>query len=366
MGSMALDFQQARAFFLEGVAAYEAGRLPEAERKFAAALALAPGRPSVLGNLGAVRLKLGRAEEALPLLQEALAQEPGDAETLGHCGAALAELGRTAEALAHFDRALAADARSPALWILRGNALKELGRPQEAAQSFREALARGGDPELLRYYLAGLQAGEAPQRPPSHYVEALFDGYAGEFDTHLVQTLRYDAPRVLAQRLASQGRRWRHALDLGCGTGLCGPFLREVADRVTGVDLSSKMLEKARALGAYDALVQGDVAAFLAQAEESFDLVVAADVFIYVGALDEVFRLVAQRMPAGGSFCFTVEESRGAELELRSSLRYAHSEAGIRRLAQRHGFVVTALEKRAVREDQRVPIPGVFVWMEKG
>ncbi|HET8746671.1 MAG TPA: tetratricopeptide repeat protein, partial [Ramlibacter sp.] len=310
---MAVDFEQARAFFAEGVAAYEAGRLADAERQFAAALALAPGRPSVLSNLGAVRLKLGRPGEALPLLQEALAQEPANAESLGHCGTALAELGRTREALDHFDRALAADARSPALWTLRGNALKELGRAQEAAQSFREALARGGDPELLRYYLAGIEGGDAPPRPPVQYVEALFDGYAAQFDEHLVQTLRYDAPRVLTERLAASGQRWRHALDLGCGTGLCGPFLRAMADRVTGVDLSTRMLEKAGALGLYDALVQGDVVDFLAQSQDVFDLVVAADVFIYVGAVDEVFRLLAQRMPGGGSFCFTVEESQGAE-----------------------------------------------------
>jgi predicted TPR repeat methyltransferase len=358
-------FEQARALFLEGVAHYGAGRLHHAERDFAAALSLMPGRPSVLSNLGAVRLKLGRAEEALDLLQEALAQEPGNPETLGHCGSALAELGRTEEALAHFDRALAGDDRSPALWILRGNALKELGRGPEAAQSFREALARGGDPELLGYYLAGLAAGEAPQRPPSHYVEALFDGYASQFDQHLVQALRYDAPRVLTARLAEAGRRWNHALDLGCGTGLCGPFLSELADRVTGVDLSANMLEKARVLGVYDELLQGDVVAFLSASRESFDLVVAADVFVYVGALDEVFRLLGERMPAGGSFAFTVEEAQAGEVELRASLRYAHSEAYVRRLAQEHGFRNAAMERRPVREDQRVPIPGLFCWLEK-
>ncbi|MBL0428352.1 tetratricopeptide repeat protein [Ramlibacter alkalitolerans] len=362
---MAVDFEQARAFFLRGVAACEAGRLPEAERDFAAALSMAPGRPSVLSNLGAVRLKLGRAQEALELLREALQHEPENPETLGHCGTALAELGRTGEALAHFDRALAVDPRPPALWTLRGNALRELGRGPEAAQSFREALARGGDTELLGYYLAGLEAGAPPPRAPAHYVEALFDGYAAQFDAHLVQTLHYDAPQVLIARLAAAGRRWRNALDLGCGTGLCGPLLRALADRVTGVDLSANMLEKARGTGAYDALVQADVVAFLAQASESFDLVVAADVFIYVGALDEVFALLAQRMPAGAGFCFTVEASSGPELELRSSLRYAHSEAGLRRLAQQHGFRIAALEQRPVRQEQRVPIAGLFAWLEK-
>jgi predicted TPR repeat methyltransferase len=365
MSSMALDFEQARSFFLEGVAHYEAGRLPEAERKFAAALALAPGRASVLGNLGAVRLKLGRVEDAVSLLQQALAQEPHDVQALGHCGSALAELGRTAEALDCFERALALDARAAALWMLRGNALKELGRFDDAAASYREALARGGDAELLAWYLAGLASAAAPARAPARYVEALFDGYAAQFDEHLVQALRYDAPAVLTARLAAQGLRWRDALDLGCGTGLCGRLLRPLADRLTGVDLSFNMLEKARATGVYDELQQGEIAAFLAGGSQPYDLVVAADVFVYVGALDEVFRQLARRMPAGGSFCFTVEEAQGRDLELRASLRYAHSEAGIRRLAREHGFTVAAMEKRPVREDQQVPIAGLFCWLEK-
>jgi predicted TPR repeat methyltransferase len=93
--------------------------------------------------------------------------------------------------------------------------------------------------------------------------------------------------------------------------------------------------------------------------------VVAADVFIYVGALAEVFRLLAQRMAAGGSFCFSVEESESDEVVLRASLRYAHSEAGVRRLAQQHGFRIEAMERRPVREEQRRPIPGLFCWLEK-
>lgn len=362
---MEAGFEQARTLFLEGVAHYEAGRFEQAERNFAAALALAPGRPSVLTNLGAARLKLGRPEEALAVLEEAVAAEPGNPEALGHCATALAELGRTGEALALFDRALAADARPSALWILRGTALRELGQAGEAAASYREALARGGDAELLAYYLAGLAQSEAPARPPRQYVEALFDSYAGQFDQHLVEALRYDAPQVLAEPLAAEGRYWRHALDLGCGTGLCGSLLRPLAGRLTGVDLSAGMLEKAAALGVYDALVQGDVVEFLEATQESFDLVVAADVFIYVGALDAVFAALARRMPAGGSFCFTLEESREGEVVLLPSLRYAHSEAGLRALAQRHGLRVLAVERRPVREEQRQPIAGLFCWLER-
>lgn len=362
---MQSHLEAARALFLEGVAHYQAGRLPQAEQKFAGALALAPGRPSVLTNLGAVRLKLGRLEEAAALLQEALAQEPANPEALGLYATALAEQGRTAEALDHFDRALAADARPAMLWLLRGTALRELGRAPEAAASFREALARGGDAQLLGYYLAGVEAGPIPQRPPRQYVETLFDNYAAQFNQHLVQALGYEAPRVLLQRLAAPPARWRHALDLGCGTGLAGPLLRPLAQRVTGVDLSAPMLERAAALGVYDSLQQADALEFLEAGDDRFDLVLAADVFIYVGALDGVFAALARRMPGGGSFCFTVEESAGDAVVLRPSLRYAHSEAGIRALARQHGFGVAGLERRALRQDQGQPVAGLFCWLER-
>lgn len=355
--------EQGRALFLDGLAEYQAGRLGAAEQKFAAALALVPGRPSILTNLGAVRLKLGRVPEALPLLRQALALEPDNLEALGHCATALAEVGEPGPALELFDRALALDPRPVALWTLRGNVLRELGRLEEAAASFRTALERGGDPEMNRYFLAGSGGDATPSHPPRQYVQSLFDGYADGFDAHLQQVLKYDAPQRLLRPLLASGRRFAAALDLGCGTGLCGQWLSQVARRVVGVDLSRNMLERAGAAGWYDALVQADAAEFLAAATEAFDLVVAADVFIYVGALEEVVAGIAARMPAGGVFCFSVEEAEGEGFALRPSLRYAHSEAYLRGLAAAHGFTVDAMDRGAVREDQGTAIPGLFVRM---
>ena len=72
---MSSTFEQAREFFLRGVGHYETGELAQAEREFAAALALVPGRVSTLTNLGAVRLKLGRAEDALRYFEAAKASK---------------------------------------------------------------------------------------------------------------------------------------------------------------------------------------------------------------------------------------------------------------------------------------------------
>ena len=96
----------ARAHFLDGVGAFEAGRLTAAEAAFRASLLALPGRPSTLMNLAATLIRARRPAEALPLLDEALAAEPDSTEALCHRGAALAVLGQPGPALAAYDQAL--------------------------------------------------------------------------------------------------------------------------------------------------------------------------------------------------------------------------------------------------------------------
>ena len=90
-------------------------------------------------------------------------------------------------------------------------------------------------------------------------------------------------------------------------------------------------------------------------------LVVAADVLIYIGALDAVFAGVRRVLTPGAAFVFSVEEGTGEGFTLRPSLRYAHGEAYLRRLAAEHGFSVRSLARLALREEQRVPVAGMVV-----
>jgi predicted TPR repeat methyltransferase len=363
---MSSNFEQAREFFQRGISHYEAGRYAQAEREFAASLSLMPGRASTLTNLGATHLKLGRFQQAADLLGEALAQEPDNVEALAHRGTALAELARHGEALACAERALALQPGLTPAWALRGSLLKELGRLEEARGCFEKAISLGADTRLNRYYLASLSGQDVPATAPPEYVQTLFDSYADEFETHL-QVLNYRAPEILAAELARSGRRFSHALDLGCGTGLCGLLLKPLADKLDGVDLSANMVDKARARQVYDEVAQDDLARFLGATARRYDLVLAADVFIYVGALEAVFAGAARAMQAGGVFCFSVESvpDDGPDYVLRPSLRYAHSPGYVRSLAARHGFEVARSSEHPIREDQRSPIPGLFVWLTK-
>jgi predicted TPR repeat methyltransferase len=360
----AARFEKAKSHFLAGLGHFEAGRYVEAERDFAASVALVPGRSSSLTNLGATRLRLGHVEQAAADLRAAVDAEPGNAEALGHLGTALAELGHADDALAALGESLRLNPNVGAPWMLRAHLLRERGDAAEAADAYRRAGELGADPQMVQYALAALAGEPAPSAAPRHYVEQLFDTYADGFEQHLVDSLQYRGPGLLSDGLARQ--RFRSGLDLGCGTGLAAPLLRPRCDRLQGIDLAASMVERARALELYDTVVQGDITEFLASTRSRFDLLVAADVLIYIGDLAPVFAGAARVLEPGGEFCLTVEAHDGdGDWLLRPSLRYAHSEGYIRMLARQHGCAVRRTARHPLRLDQGRPVEGLFAWLER-
>ncbi len=390
------DTERARQLFVEGIECFEAGRYADAEHKFESSLALVPSRASTLTNLALARLRLGKAEQALALLEQVTAIEPDNADAWFQRGIALGELGRHADALASHEKALAMQPDRPALWFRRGQTLQRLERPEqalasydkvieldpghaqawsqrggilqdskrpdEAAAAFEQAIALGADRDINGYFLAAARGRDAPATAPRHYVELMFDDYAERFDEHL-RVLNYQAPAVLTAHLKTLAPAgFRRALDLGCGTGLCGPLLASMVEKLDGVDLSTRMLEQAGALGVYDHLEHAEMLDYLHETERRYDLVLAADVYIYVGELDASFAGVRRVMSAGGVYCFSAEAADDSvDFVLTPGLRYAHSQRYLRELAARHGFEVVKIVQHPIREDQRQPVAGFYV-----
>jgi len=396
---MDAELEQARLHFLQGNEHFEAGRYAQARSCFEAALVLAPGRASVLANLGVTHFRLGQWHEAIPLLQQTTAADPNQSDAwvcLGLAHVALAQwqaavdplarglalepqraslwlvyaqcqlrLGHVELALQALDRAVAMDPNLAEVWSERGNLLRELHRLEDAAECFERAITLGADPEVHRYYLASVRGKGSPATPPRRYVEALFDGYADDFQAHLVEKLQYQAHESLVRPLLRAGRRYRAVLDLGCGSGLCGPLIHPLADTIDGIDVSKVMLRQAGQLGVYRELIHADLVPFLSETTRSADLVLAADVFIYVGELSAVFRSVRRILEPAGCFAFTVELlPEGQDVRLLPSLRYAHSESYIRRLAQTHEFKVRDLFSAPLRYDQLKPVQGLYVFLD--
>ncbi len=315
--------------------------------------------------LGLANEAQGQWQAAAEALEKVLALSPQQVSLWLSLGQVSLRLGNVRNALQAFDRALQEDPGCAPAWSERGSLMRELHRFEEAAGCFEKALALGGDPELNGYYLASVRDGDTPAAPPRRYVEALFDDYAADFQSHVVEKLRYRGFEVLLQPLLDTGKRYGHVLDLGCGTGLCGPLIAPQADTIDGVDVSRAMLEQARKLGIYRDLYHADLGEFLAATELRLDLILAADVFIYVGDLAVVFRSIRRILEPGGCLAFTVElPTEGKDIQLLPSLRYAHSEAYIRRLADEARFTSVRISEAPIRHDQATPIMGLYIYLE--
>ncbi len=363
--ALALQPDYAMAWCNRGNALRRLDRPADALDSYGRALALTPRYPEALYGAALALQALGQVDDALDAFERTVDLKPGHAEAWCGRGGLLLRLREFAAALDSYGRALAARPGYARAQLGMANTLRALGRKEDAVHAYQLAREFGADGATVDYMLAALGAAPAPQASPPGYVAALFDQYAHKFDRHLVDVLHYRTPALLVDALARHlpaGDAALDVLDLGCGTGLCGPLLRPLARRLEGVDLSAAMLAQAREPGVYDALHCAELTAFLQPARAQWDVLAAADVLVYVGELDGVFGAARDALRDGGLFVFSVEalEEGAAGFALRESGRYAHTPAYVRALAARHGFAVRELAPCTLRQDSGADIGGLL------
>jgi predicted TPR repeat methyltransferase len=251
-------------------------------------------------------------------------------------------------------------------WFSLGDIREALGECDAAIAAFRKAWT--GDPgDRHGASLRLMRLGAEPLAAmPQGYVQVLFDQYARRFDSALVDDLGYRGPEllfraVLAVRAATRKPAlFRRAIDLGCGTGLVATAFAKEVDHFTGIDLSPRMIEKARLSGFYAELEVSDMVQGLrGRRDASADLVLAADAMIYVADLAPVLAESRRVLTAGGLFAFTTETHAGEGVILGEGLRYAHAAAYLRASVEAAGLTLSLLEDRSARTEDNIPVLGL-------
>jgi predicted TPR repeat methyltransferase len=353
-----------------GRAHEDAGETAAAAECYRQALSIDPAQPHAWLNLGGVAARLGDASAAIDAFRRAIALRPGYAAAHNNLGTILHGQGEFDRAAASFREAIRLDPGYAEAYQNLGGTLRQLGQAGEAEAALEEALRLNPAYDSARFNL-GVLRGENPPRPPTGAIRTLFDDYAARFDAHLVDHLEYRIPeRLAAEILALRGERARFdILDLGCGTGLFGAAMRPLANRLTGVDLSPQMLDKARARGGYDRLVAADIESFLRnEPAEGYDLVAATDVFVYLGALDDVFVEAARTLRMRGLFAFSAEALAAPAPEgyrVGPSGRYAHDAGYLQGLAHRNALTLRIWAAESIRKQRNASVPGWIAIFEK-
>lgn len=248
-----------------------------------------------------------------------------------------------------------------------GRILRNEGRMDEAATWYRRCLAVAPDDGVAAMGLAALGKAPAPARLPDDVVLYVFDRSAESYEGNM-RSLRYNVPETLLGLLRAESgvqEGTLDVLDLGCGSGLCGPLFRPLARKLVGVDLSPRMLAIAAGKQVYDELIQAEMLEYLARAPASSDLVVSANVFCYFADLAPLVQGIARVLRPGGRVLFDVEKGEGLEPSFQVSGRFTHSLAALERALLPCGFALNRVEETPMRIQAGKPVLGLYCLVQR-
>ena len=387
--------QEVPAWHCLGLAAMEAGRLEEALAAFDAGLKVAPQHPALWLHRAVALHRMKRNSEAIEIFtrlarafpqmpevwrafaatqdalgipdavrsrQQARALMPNDPDVALEYASALLKTGNAAEAARQFENALKLRRDHAPSWVGLGRARLKLDDVPAAAAAFERARALDPKDSGIAHLLAAV-TGVLPDAVEADYIRNLFDEFADDFEDALVRQLSYDTPAQLAAFLQLQGADTGiRVLDLGCGTGLMADRLARPGRIIDGVDLSPRMLERARKKDLYAELHEAELIAFLQTTSASWDLIVATDVLIYIPDAAATFAPTLARLAPGGWFGFSIETSSGDATELPPQTgRYRQSSARMAQDLATTGFVNIAQEPVVIRLESGKPVAGALL-----
>lgn len=242
--------------------------------------------------------------------------------------------------------------------------MRDSGKVRECFDRAARWSAAFPDDAEIQHVCAAVSGKSDTPTPSPDFARKVFDNMAPDFEYILVERLQYKGPQLLGSALKNAKiptGKSKAALDLGCGTGLCGAVLKPYADRfgmLTGVDVSPKMLDEARKKAIYDRLEQNDILSYLAQTGgQAFDIVSAMDVTGYFGDLQPLAQGVYDALNDGGAFVFSVAAGTDARpYMLLPSGRYAHYVPYVEAMLQSTGFEIVSKSAECLRKELKKPV----------
>lgn len=364
---LALRPDSPSAYYNIGHAHHDLGDLAAAERAYRKAIEGDPELYRAHSNLGTVLFDQSRLPEAAAEYSRAIEIKPNSAPDHYNLGRVWEVQGKFEDAAEAFRESLGINPLSSAAYSRLATMQIKLQKPEDAANVFRQWLFLMPDDPVALHMQAAFRGDQSVRRASDGYVRDTFDGFAADFDKRLAR-LDYRAPDVIArslQQIRGAPSGDLNVLDIGCGTGLCGTHLRSYAKHLSGVDISSAMLEKAREGGEYDDLTEAELTGFMIDNPDDYDLIVAADVLIYFGDLQPVFEAAENALRMGGHLLFSLEHLDDAESAsgyfLNPHGRYSHTQKYVRQTLERAGLTVLDVAVEALRMEDSQPVDELVV-----
>jgi len=346
----------------------ETGELDESATCFRRLIEIDPDNAQAWNNLGIVLKGQDHLQDAIAAFKEATRLDPMNTDSRCNLGNVYKLKGDLPESETAYRKALSIDPSLLDVYPNLAAVLRRRGRLDQAVDIFNRWLEHEPDNPIARHLKATCESESTPSRASAGYIREVFDEFAETYDEHL-QDLDNRGPQLIIQALHDECLEPTTTLDIldaGCGSGLCGGLLKPFARTLVGVDLSSRMLERADQSGLYDELVEADLVKFLESRQSSFDLIVVADTFGYFGDLQPVFDAIQHALRAQGLLICTIEIDGEATdhttgYRLMNNGRYCHTGDYLEKSLAANNLVVSHLISGVLRREATQPVCCVVV-----
>ena len=246
-----------------------------------------------------------------------------------------------------------------------GDIYERAGDNENAIEAYRQYLIldpidrMGGEVRLTLLGAAAMR-----DRLPPDYVRALFDDYAPRFENSVRDRLSYRGPELLFEAVREQLAALTapiEVLDLGCGTGLVAEVFGGAVGAIDGIDLSPRMINRAKAKGLYRTLVAGDITDMPDSLGTDYGLIVAADVMNYLGDLAPALQAAHARLKPGGLLAFSIEHGEAFPYDLGPGQRFRHHTRAITEWIAECGFEVVSDALGTLRQEKGTAVEGRMI-----
>ncbi len=129
------------------------------------------------------------------------------------------------------------------------------------------------------------------------------------YDEATAGAFKWKAPQESNLLILPYAKKGHEVLDIGIGTGQSSEALSRIGCKITGLDISTKMLAVARKKFPEFNLHKADIEGRLpVLAHRKFDIILTIGVLEFVDDIKRVFKKISQFLEPDGLLCFTYEK----------------------------------------------------------
>ncbi|ABD45407.1 methyltransferase domain protein [Ehrlichia chaffeensis str. Heartland] len=212
----------------------------------------------------------------------------------------------------------------PVVYYNIGRCYFTLQNFNKAQQNFTRAIELDNNYADALYYLNKITNPESIVYVPENIIKQYFDYTSEHFVEHWLIAKQYKAHEYVKSLIINffgNKSSYLNILDLGCGTGICGQFLKmkSIGNHITGIDISNKMINIARGCfvngkQAYNELINISIFDFLKknQNKKKYNVIILTEVLQYTGSLNPILKLLKTMLETDGIIIGLARRKKGS------------------------------------------------------